>query len=287
MMQAVKDLVVAGADGRPLSLDLYYRADGTAKPLLLFAHGFKGFKDWGHWDLIARQFAQRGWFFVKFNFSHNGVTPEEPLEFVDLEAFGQNNYSRELEDVEAVLAFLREDPRKLLAGEADLTRLALIGHSRGGALAIVAACRFSQIKALITWAAVSSLSYAWPDDDFVHRWHKAGVYHVLNARTQQQMPLYYQLYEDFAGRREAFDIRNCLQRLHIPILIVHGADDPAVPVKEARLLKAMKPEARLAVIEGADHVFNGRHPFEGTELPRASRELVEQTCVFLEELWGR
>ena len=38
---------------------------------------------------MAEAFAKAGYFFVKFNFSHNGTTIDDPDNFGDLEAFGK------------------------------------------------------------------------------------------------------------------------------------------------------------------------------------------------------
>ena len=73
------------------------------KPIVIFCHGYKGFKDWGAWNLMAEAFAEAGFFFIKFNFSHNGGTVEQPIDFPDLEAFGNNNYTKELDDLESVI----------------------------------------------------------------------------------------------------------------------------------------------------------------------------------------
>jgi hypothetical protein len=33
--------------------------DNTEKrPLVIFVHGYKGYKDWGAWDLMAEKFAE-------------------------------------------------------------------------------------------------------------------------------------------------------------------------------------------------------------------------------------
>ena len=60
-----------------------------SNPLIIFCHGYKGFKDWGAWNLMAEAFAKIGFCFIKFNFSHNGGTIEQPIDFPDLEAFWQ------------------------------------------------------------------------------------------------------------------------------------------------------------------------------------------------------
>ena len=124
-------------------------------PVAVFFHGFKGFKDWGYWRLAAEAFAASGIAFLRCNFSHNGTTPEQPEDFADLEAFGQNNYSKELADIDAVLNWLHR-PETQAQHPVDLNRLCLIGHSRGGGLAIIAAREDTRIQQLITWASVLS-----------------------------------------------------------------------------------------------------------------------------------
>ena len=102
-MHISKNIILAGASSKPVALDIFYTEAETAKPVVIYAHGFNGFKDWGNADIFAAQFAAAGYVFVKFNFSHNGTTPEQPQDFVDLEAFGNNNYTKQLYDVNAVV----------------------------------------------------------------------------------------------------------------------------------------------------------------------------------------
>src|ERR1700690_2221662 len=102
-MHCTKNIVLSGADKKPVALDIFFENDEKQRPVVIYAHGFNGFKDWGNFDLIAKKFAAQGYAFVKFNFSHNGTTPEHPEEFTDLEAFGNNNYSKELEDLRLVI----------------------------------------------------------------------------------------------------------------------------------------------------------------------------------------
>lgn len=46
-----------------------------------------------------------------------------------------------------------------------------------------------------------------------------------------------------------------LPRLEAPTLVLHGEQDPAAPVKNARLLASRIPGAQLRVIEGAGHML--------------------------------
>ena len=94
-----------GAKGRGILADLTFDDTNKSAPLIIFAHGFKGFKDWGTHNILANLFAQNGFRFLKFNFSHNGTTPDHPSDFVDLIAFGDNTFSIELEDLKTVIDF--------------------------------------------------------------------------------------------------------------------------------------------------------------------------------------
>ncbi|MCB0564914.1 MAG: alpha/beta fold hydrolase [Phaeodactylibacter sp.] len=283
-MQIIKDIQMTGAMGRPFLLDVYYQKDGRAKPVVIFAHGFKGFKDWGHWQLIARKFAESGFVFIKFNFSHNGTTLAKPMDFEDLEAFGHNNYSKELADLEAVMQWLKNGSNEMPPTEASLQNIFLIGHSRGGAICAVKAAQDARIKALITWAAVSHLDYAWQDAKLMEDWEKRGVYHVLNGRTGQRMPIYYQMYRDFVAHKEAFDVGQAVRKMKKPLLIIHGDEDPSVPVEAARKLHSWNADSKLHIITGANHVFGGSHPFPTDTLPEHAKELAESSIEFLKKL---
>ena len=91
-MDILRNLVQEEVGKRPIVYDIYYKENQESElPTVLFCHGYKGFKDWGAWDLVAKAFAEAGFFFVKFNFSHNGGTVEQPIDFQDLKAFSDNN----------------------------------------------------------------------------------------------------------------------------------------------------------------------------------------------------
>lgn len=140
-------------------------------PLIIFVHGYKGYKDWGTWELMGEKFARAGFYFVKFNFSHNGTTIENPNDFDDLEAFGQNNYSKELEDLETVIHHYKNQK------EVDSQNIILLGHSRGGGISVIKASENKSITKLITLASVSTLD-RFPKNEAFENWKKEGVYHI-------------------------------------------------------------------------------------------------------------
>lgn len=269
---------LTGANSLPILLDIYRPDTNAPVPVVVFAHGFKGFKDWGCWHLIAESFVAAGFAFIKFNFSHNGTTPENPEAFGDLEAFGRNTYSKEWEDLNVVLDWITADAAEF---DLDTNRLSLIGHSRGGGLAIAKAADDDRIKKLVTWAAVSSLAWLWADEAFRAHWKNAGVIYQKNARTGQNMPLYYSLCADYEANEYLFDLEEAAPRVKQPWLIVHGEADSSVPASAAQYLHHLKPQAHVHLIPEADHTFGAKHPFDSDILPPHCVELVEVSVNFL------
>jgi len=273
-----------GADQRPFLLDAFWDERFPSCPVVIFLHGFKGFKDWGYWHLVGHAFARAGFLFVKFNFSHNGTTVAQPTEFADLEAFGHNNYSKELIDIQAVLHWLQAHPQSLEQVDYDPKRIGLIGHSRGGGIGIVAAAEQVAVKALATWSAVDGLDFLWRDHpELLVQWHEQGVIYIPNARTGQQMPLYFQFYEDWQRQRPRFDLIQQLSRMNKPLHLVHGTDDTSVPPAAAEKLHAAAKNSQLIWIKNGDHVFGGRHPWPQQSPPFLAAEAIETTIDFFQQ----
>ncbi len=277
-MEFIKNIKISGADNRLMTMDLYRPETTESVPVVIFAHGFKGFKDWGCWHLIAEAFVKQGFAFVKFNFSHNATTPEMPEAFADLEAFGQNTYSKEWADLEAVLNWITTEAAHF---GFDLMQLSLIGHSRGGGIAIAKSATDDRIKKLITWASVPSLAWLWASESLKGQWQKDGVIYQKNARTGQNMPLYYTLCTDYEAHKPIFDLDIVAPKILKPWLIVHGEADPSVPASAALYLHRLQPKAHLQLISEADHTFGSKHPWYSDELPPLSKTLVKTTVDFL------
>ncbi len=279
-IKVLKNINIPGSADRRILLDVLFNENGKHKPLVIFLHGFKGFKDWGHFNALAEKFAAEDFVFVKFNFSHNGTSPEDPMVFSDLEAFGRNNYIFELDDTKIVLDWILHFDQ--LKPEVDVNRVYLLGHSRGGGIAILKAYEDHRIKKLATWAAVS---------DFVTRnkkrtvdtWRRDGVVYTTNARTKQQMPLYLQFYEILMANKNRLNILRAAGKLKIPFLIVHGDADEAVSVKDAEALSRSAKHSRLFIVPGGDHTYGIRHPFVDGIFPEPALTVINQSIEFLKK----
>ena len=244
--------------GDVIRADIRSPARGNPRTAVLVAHGFKGFKDWGFFPHLCESLARDGHLVVSFNFSLNGTGPNL-VDFTDLEAFGRNTLSRELEDLRWMLD-------RTMAGEWKGGRApaatGLLGHSRGGGTSIIAAAEHSGVAALVTWAAVSTFQ-RWGEEQ-VKDWTTRGVTFVPNARTGQQMPLYRTLWDDLRANADRLDVTAAAAMVRVPWLIVHGEEDATVNVAEARRLHGAGPSSALRIIAGSGHTFEAVHPMEET-----------------------
>jgi dienelactone hydrolase len=280
-MRRIKNLLVTGADNLPMGVDVFFNDQQVSRPVVIYVHGFNGFKDWGNFDLIADRFAEAGFVLVKFNFSHNGTSPEQPEDFVKLEAFGENNYTKELEDLTGIIDWIC-DPLNPYQASMDVQQIYLIGHSMGGGISILQSAEDKRVKKLITWAGISECKIPWGNWPLakMEEWKQSGVQYYANGRTKQQMPMYYQLYMDYLSNADRLNIQKAIKSLAIPILICHGTLDTSVPIEKAHELKEWQPAAKIFTVE-SDHVFGRKHPWLATELPAPMNAVVEATIQFL------
>lgn len=214
--------------------------------------------EWGFFPYLADLLAARGFYVVRFNFSGSGMLPGDEL-VTDTAAFAAATFSKDLAELRAVINAL-----DVIAPEsADPDTVGLVGHSRGGGIALLAAAaELSKVHALVTWAGVGSF-FRLPDEA-LDAWRREGALPIVNARTGQQLGIDVEVLSDLEKNRDALDLEAAAARRRAPWLIVHGTADQTVPFNEAReLLAAAAEPAELLPVEGSDHTFGARHPFVG------------------------
>lgn len=266
--------------GRPIVLDLFFNKTNQRKPLVIFAHGYKGYKDWGVFGQMQKYFVEEGFVFLRFNFSHNGGTSEQPIDFPDLEAFGNNNYMLELDDLQTVIDWISKNNN--YKDEIETSNIILIGHSRGGAIATLKTAEEKKISKLVTWAAVCDLNRSFFEEGpELDKWKKEGVLYVLNGRTKQKMPHYIQFYENFIEHQEVLNVETATKKITVPHLIIHGDGDHSVPVKHAKNLHRWNPSSVMKIIPNANHVFGAKQPWLENHFPKDFELVLKKTINFI------
>ena len=281
MIQKLNDILIKGSAGKPILIDATFKANNKPKAVVVFCHGFKGFKDWGPFNKIATHFAEQDFVFVKFNFSYNGTTPNSPVDFEDLKAFGENNFCKELDDLGLVLDWIKTCD--ILKGEIDTSSISLFGHSRGGGIAMLKTAEESSIAKVISWASPANFLKNLPTGEKLEKWKAGNVAYIYNGRTKQNMPMYFQFYENCKANADRLNIKNAVSKMRISHLVVHGSEDPTVLLSEAENIKNWNANTHLHIIEGANHVLGGFHPFDLEKFPKDLQEAVDVTIAFLKE----
>jgi len=250
-------------------------AAGEGQPLLLFCHGFKGFKDWGSFPYVADSLAGRGITTIRFNFSCNGVG-ESLTEFDELEKFGRNTYAREIADLKVLTEWILSGQLPL-PEHVDKGRLFVLGHSKGGGDAILFGAGNPDVAGIISWNGIADVNLF--DDKLRRQIAENGVGYIPNARTGQNMPITRAVIDDVDQNREAYHLLDKAARMEQPLCIIQGRDDFARLVKGAERLQQAAKRSELHWIEGGDHTFQARHPFQGTTQPL--EEAIERTASFV------
>ncbi len=282
-MQVIRNSLLYGADDKPMLYDIHFLKNQVKKTVIIYVHGFNGFKDWGNFDLIANHFASAGFFFVKMNLSHNGTTTDKPEDFTDLEAYSENNYTKELADIEKVIDWVC-NKSNAYTKEFNPDKIVLLGHSRGGGISMIKASEDQRVKGLITWAAVGECKTPWGswNDTKMKEWQQTGITHIENKRTRQLLPLKYQLYEDYKANEDRFNIKRAIKRLSIPVQICHGTQDEAVPYSTFLKFKIWKPKAEYVSVN-SNHVFDRKHPYTEDFIPAKCMMVIEKNIDFLKK----
>ena len=279
-MKRISDLVVESSyHDKPIVTDVIFEKNQQKKPVVIFCHGYTGYKDWGAWDLVGTTFAENQFFFVKFNFSHNGGTENEPIDFPDLEAFSENNYTTELNDLQDVIGWIstNRDYNK----ELDSHNITLIGHSRGGGIVVIKASENKKVTRVITWNGVSDFGARFPKDEALELWKKKEVRFVENGRTKQQMPHKYQFYQDFIANEDRLTIETAVKKMTIPQLIINGSSDVVIVPESGIQMNLWNPQSKRVLIDGMNHTLGSKHPWNDVKLPSYLENVAQQSMSFI------
>ena len=257
----------------PIIGDLNYRQDSTN--LVVFCHGFKGFKDWGCWNLVANLFVENGFKFLKFNFSQNGGTLDNPFDFPDLQSFSLNTYSQEVKDVQRVIDYVT-----LNKYNSKFEKIYIIGHSRGGGIACLSTVNNPLINKLVSWAGVSDFKERFPKANELKQWKDNGIRYISNSRTNQEMPISIKFYNDFIENESKLTIKTALLNFSGKFLACYGTLDQVVPNNYALDMAKWAANSSVFGIR-TNHTFGSKHPWNQRKLPESLKELCLKTIYFL------
>jgi pimeloyl-ACP methyl ester carboxylesterase/DNA-binding CsgD family transcriptional regulator len=205
---------------------------------------------------------------------------------------------------------------------AGLERFALLGVSQGAAIALVYATRHPErITHLVLYggyargrkvrrpderrqedALIAAIRAGWDQPDAAFR--RVFSLLFLPSGTPEQMAWYDELLRASASAETAarlydargdVDVLDAAPAVRTKTLVLHARDDRVVPVEEGRLLAALVPDARLVLLESANHILleeepawqvflSELHAFLGSARPREAASLADLSPRELEVL---
>lgn len=234
-MPETEELEFVGAGGGHLS-GVLHRPEGTARGSVLLAHCFTCSKDVHTMTRLSTGLAEAGYAAMRFDFTGLGASGGE---------FSESTVSTDVGDVVRAATTLIER---------GYGPCGLLGHSLGGAAALLAAQRLKTVRSLAvlgapsTPAHVEALLTAAVDE--IRREGEAVV--DIGGRP---FPISKRFLDDLAGHDQAAQVG----QLGRPLLVMHAVDDTIVPVEEgeANFAAARQPKAFVPLLD-TDHLLTSR-----------------------------
>ena len=273
------DWSIPSGDGTGRILGTSHLPSGEPTGRVLLGHGFKGYKDYGFLPWLSRRLCEAGHVVHRFNFGGSGMDhghgPFDPA------AFQADTWNRQVEDAVELLRAVGAD--ELPGGPGPVL---LVGHSRGGVTSLLAAGRHAGTDALASLRGVATLAspsgcLGLEASDRA-RLLTEGSLESPSSRTGQMLRIGRAFLQEQLDDPEGHDPLRQAGRVRVPVLVVHGMADDAVPVESAhQLVGALGDLATLRIIEGGNHVFNVPNPFPmehgepSPQLDEVARSLVQ------------
>lgn len=220
-------------EGHDLSARLDLPADRSPRHFALFAHCFTCTKDLSAVRNISRALTGNGFGVLRFDFTGLGASEGE---------FSNTDFSSNVSDLHAAIKYM---------ATAHQAPELIIGHSLGGAAAIVAASDSDRIKAVVTIGAPSDIGHI-----------KHLFKDQLNAIADQGSAVVtiagrsFTINQNFLKDLQERDLGEIMHVMRKPLLIAHSPQDTVVGIDNAAELyqAAMHPKSFLS-LDGADHLL--------------------------------
>ncbi|SDC52582.1 hypothetical protein SAMN02799630_00105 [Paenibacillus sp. UNCCL117] len=234
-----------------LAATLHYPALGTGTdesrsdkrlPIVIVAHGFIGSRIGVDrlFVLAARDLAQHGYMVLRFDYGGCGESTGE---------YGEGGLDALIDQTRSVIDYA------LGIDCVDPQRVILLGHSLGGAVALLTAARDKRVKTLVMWSSV-----AYPFNDIVGiTGKKAYEQAVQNGSTDYLGYALKPVFFESLTRHQPFEQ---LRKFGGDVLLVHGTNDEVIPVDYCFLYQKLfwlriQGQCDKEVIFQADHTFSG------------------------------
>ena len=226
----IEHLRFVGAAGAELA-GVVRRPEGPVAGAALIAHCFTCGKDLHTTARLAKALTRNGWLTMTFDFTGVGDSGGD---------FATTTVATEVGDItRAAVALIERNAGPCL----------LIGHSLGGAAAVLAAARLKTVDRVVAIASPAEVAHVEHLYDDAPVDSDGAVVAMIGGRPVR-------IGEAFRAGLDDHDVEAAARSLGRPFLVVEAGADTVVGVEQTRRLAAAGG-AELVTIEGADHLFSG------------------------------
>ena len=233
----IEHLTFTGSTGATLAGALHLpEGEQPAKGSVLLAHCFTCGKDLHTSTRLARALADAGYAALRFDFTGLGESEGD---------FADHTVASNVGDLTRAATALIER---------GYGPCGLLGHSLGGAAALLAAERLKTVRSVVVLGAPSQpahLRHLLSEAEATVRREGEAVVEIGG----RPFPVSQALFDDL----EAHDAQRRVAELGRPLLVVHAVDDAVVPIAEAErtFAHAAQPKGFWPVLD-ADHLLSDR-----------------------------
>jgi putative redox protein len=230
------DLKIVNRAGENLAAHLVIPANGQINNIAMFAHCFTCSSNFHIVKNISNELTEKGISVLNFDFTGLGHSEGD---------FSETNFSNNISDLEDINSFLTEN---------YIAPAILIGHSLGGAAAIISASELANIKAVVSIAAPSYVKH-------ITR-HFQNLGEIINKKGHAMLNIGgrpFTIRKQFLDDLENHNLEEVVKGLRKPILIMHSPQDSIVEIENAGRLynNAFYPKSFVS-LDGADHLVSNK-----------------------------
>ena len=231
---SIKKINFENKDKQQLAGRLEMPKNGKPHNYVIFAHCFTCSKNLTAIINIARELTSAGYAVLRFDFTGLGESDGD---------FENTNFSGNIEDLVAAANFLKENYQ---------APTILIGHSLGGAAAILAAAKLPEIKAV---SVINSPSYPAHVLKLIGE-HAADI--AKNGKARVNLGgRSFTIKKQFLDDLESNSLLTTVSNFKKALLLFHSPQDRTVAIKNAEdVYKAAHHPKSFISLDGVDHMLS-------------------------------
>ncbi|WP_299743381.1 S9 family peptidase [uncultured Rossellomorea sp.] len=252
-----RDLNLSAAIHYPPS---YLEGGKSTYPVIIICHGFIGTKMGVNRLFVnaSRELSQNEYVIVRFDYSGCGESEGY---------YGRNKIEDLIDQTVHVIDYVQTLPC------IDRNNVLLIGHSLGGAVALLTAVKDERVRNLVLWSAVGT-----PYQDIMNI---IGIENATEMDINKEVEFQgYLLRKEFFQSLQRYEPIKCAMRFKGNVLVVHGDEDEEIDVNHCIHYDASFSRRRVGscekrIIKGACHTYSSNIVFN--ELIKTTGEWVQKT----------